>query len=216
MSIPTVNVAPPADWVPVERRWFGLDRRTILPSLIALALIIVLTGVLPAINRSIGFDRETRPGDVIDLGSGVSFAAPVGWGFPDGILVSDTSVGGTEEVANLSARLVNGGVEVTANTGAFAGTADELLTQVRRLNPIYQNIDSSKALGEPGTITTSSGLVGVGQAFSGIDVEGLIAVFVIEGIGVEFVVHAPPGTLVSYSTVVADVLDTLTYTDPEA
>ena len=185
----------PDDWVPVERRWLGLDKRTIPPSLVAIALIAVFVAVLPAIDRAIDYDREIEAGDVIDLGSGVTFVPVVGWGFPDGLLVSDASVGGTEAVSHLSATLVQGGTSFSAITGPFDGTPDELLDQILALNETYQNIDTSKYTTGRVTATTDSGVAGVALGFVGVDVEGVIVAFVIDGIGIEFVVSGPPGSL---------------------
>ena len=214
-SIPIGSEAPPDDWVPVERRWFGLDKRTILPGVIAIFLITLLAGVLPAIDEAIEYDRQIEAGDVVDLGSGVTFVPAVGWGFPKGILVSDNSVSGAEAVTNLDAELVNGAIEFTATTGPFNGTPEELLTQIDKLNETYKSIDNSKLTGDPGTITTSTGYTGVGQAFAGVNVEGVIAAFVIDGIGIEFVVSGPPGTVVDESQVIADMIDSLDKSDAE-
>lgn len=203
-------------WVPVERRWFGLDRRTIVPAVVSVLLVIVLTSVMPAIDRGIKYDRETKAGDVINLGSGVTVVPPPGWGFPDGLLTTDALTSGAEDVTHLSATIENGAMTVTVTTGPFTGSASELLDNINRVNDAYKKIDNSKAKGEVGTITTSSGIAGVGQAFAGINVEGMIAAFVIDGIGVEFVITGPPGTVVDNAETLAKMIDSLAYTKPEA
>ncbi|MFD6057503.1 hypothetical protein [Rhodococcus wratislaviensis] len=38
---------PDDRWVPVDRRWFGLDRATIAPALIVLAVASVMALILP-------------------------------------------------------------------------------------------------------------------------------------------------------------------------
>jgi hypothetical protein len=185
----------PDGWVPVERRWLGLDKRTIPPALIAIALIAVFAAILPAVDRAIDYDREIEAGDVVDLGSGVTFVPAVGWGFPDGLLVSDDSVGGTEAVSHLSATLIHGGTSFSAITGPFDGTANELLDNILSLNEAYQSIDTSKYTSDRVTATTNDGVAGIAQGFVGVDVEGVIAAFVIDGVGIEFVVSGPPGSL---------------------
>lgn len=202
-------------WVPVERRWFGLDRRTIAPAIVSVLLVIVLTSVLPAIDRGIKYDRETKAGDVINLGSGVTVVPPPAWGFPDGLLTTEPLTSGAEKVTHLNAKIENGATTVTITTGPFTGSANELLDNINRVNEAYKSIDNSKATGEVGTITTSSGIAGVGQAFAGINVEGMIAAFVIDGIGVEFVITGPPGTVVDNAETLAKMIDSLAYTKPE-
>jgi hypothetical protein len=202
-------------WVPVEHRWFGLDKRTIAPGLIAIALMAVLIVVLPAINEAIEYDRQIQAGDVVNLGAGITFVPAVSWGFPNGLLVSDQTVGGTEASANLNATLINGAVEFAATTGPFTGTADELLKQIDKLNEAYKSIDTSKAMSAPGTLTTSTGLTGVGQAFSGVNVEGVIAAFVVDGIGVQFVAHGPQDTLLATIDDIAAMIDSLATANPE-
>ncbi|MER5837642.1 hypothetical protein ABT116_44625, partial [Streptomyces sp. NPDC002130] len=47
---PRARYEPDDRWVPVDRRWFGLDRTTILPAAIVLAVAIVMSIVIPQIN----------------------------------------------------------------------------------------------------------------------------------------------------------------------
>lgn len=39
---------PPETWIPADRRWWGLDRRTVAPALVVFGLALVLAGVIPA------------------------------------------------------------------------------------------------------------------------------------------------------------------------
>ncbi|WP_278255345.1 hypothetical protein [Nocardioides convexus] len=50
MSDPTDARIPPG-WVPVERRFLGMDRPTLLPAGIVAALVALAVWVLPAIDR---------------------------------------------------------------------------------------------------------------------------------------------------------------------
>ncbi len=204
------------DWVPVERRWLGIDRRTILPGVLAVCLAIVLTGLLPAINRSIEYDRQIKAGDVVNLGSGLTFTPAPGWGFPDGLLLSQSTVGGAEKVTHLGATIESGSTSVAVTSGPFAGTADELMSDALKVNVAYKRIDNAKVSAGRGTITTSSGIAGVAQAFAGVNVEGLTAVFVVGGIGVEFLISGPPGAVVDNAETIAKMLNSLSFSKPEA
>ncbi|GAA2648828.1 hypothetical protein [Paractinoplanes durhamensis] len=66
------------DWVPVEHRWFGLDRRTFRPALISLAVALVLIYGWPALNKAIPWHNEITAGQVLDLGGGATAVPPVG------------------------------------------------------------------------------------------------------------------------------------------
>ena len=67
MTLPTA--AP--DWVPVDRRWLGLDKRTLKPAFFVLAVVIVFVGVVPAINNAISWTNQTTAGDVINMGDDI-------------------------------------------------------------------------------------------------------------------------------------------------
>src|SRR5690242_1967347 len=138
-------------WVPVEHRWFGLDRRTFKPGLIALAVALVLIYGLPALNAAIPWHREITAGAVLDLGGGATAVPPVGWQLQNGTLVGGPGVSPT----SVSILLARGGATITFSGAAFDGSAEAFLEQVHR------------AQGDPGmsgprnTLTTDAGLVGV-------------------------------------------------------
>jgi len=215
VTVSTRDDSLPDNWVPVEQRWLGLDKRTIAPGLIAILLVIVFTVVVPAIDDSMEYDRQIEAGDVIDLGAGLTIVPPVGWGFPSGSLTSDDTIGGAEQVSHLEASLENSGLTVSITTGEFNGTPDQLLEQMVALNESYTNIDNSRALTESTTLTTASGLSGVIQAFAGVNIDGLLAAFMVDGIGIEIVVQGPRNSLLVNAETIAMMFDSLTYSDPE-
>ena len=55
---------PDAGWVPADERLFGVDRRTIAPTLAVFALAIVMSVVLPVINAKVPYDDIVKAGDV--------------------------------------------------------------------------------------------------------------------------------------------------------
>jgi hypothetical protein len=204
------------DWVPVERRWLGIDKRTIPPAVVSFLLIAVFVVVLPSIDRALDYDRQIKAGDIVDLGDGMTFVPATGWNFPDGLLTSQDSTSGAERVINLNAKLENAGVTFAVTTGPFTGTPDQLLDQIHSINKVYKSIDNSKYTSDRVTATTSREDTGVAQGFVGVNVEGILAAFVINGIGVEIVVSGPPGSLDQYSDEIGDMIDSLNYTAPEA
>ena len=52
---------PDEGWVPADERLFGLDRRTIGPTLTVFALAIVMSVVLPVINAKIPTTISSKP-----------------------------------------------------------------------------------------------------------------------------------------------------------
>ena len=57
-------------------------------------------------------------------------------------------------------------------TGPYDGSPDELMDDVEDLNEALKQFDNSKVTGDRTTITTTSGLTGVSEPFTGVNVEG--------------------------------------------
>ncbi|MBU2665413.1 hypothetical protein KOI35_18050 [Actinoplanes bogorensis] len=156
-------------WVPVEHRWFGLDRRQLKPALFVLVVALLLIYGWPALNAVVPWDNPTRAGDVLDLGEGATAVPPVGWQLEDGALTRDnTGVSPTND----QVKLVKGGATIQMTGAAFTGSAAAFLSQVISAEDPDANIS-----GAPSTFTTSSGLVGVVRSASGPGGDELLAAF---------------------------------------
>ena len=79
---------PDQGWVPVDRRWLGLDRPTIAPTLTVFALAIVMVVVLPFIDATVSYDTA-KAGDVIEVQGDVTFVPEAGWAITSGIRAGD-------------------------------------------------------------------------------------------------------------------------------
>ena len=163
---------PRRDWIPVEHRWFGLDRRTFKPALIALGVALALIYGLQALNAAIPWHNEIRAGQVLDLGSGATAVPPVGWQLERGALVG----GAGASASNLQIVLASGGATIELDGTSYDGSAAAFLDQVGRSEG-----DSPSVAGSRGTLTTDAGLVGVvdsrtGPSGDGIDVAFKMAV----------------------------------------
>jgi hypothetical protein len=187
-------------------RWLGLEKRSIPPALLSLALMAVFVVLLPAVDSAIPYDREIEAGDVVDLGSGLTFTPAEGWGFPDGVLVDGSGAG---EDGLRSAKVTSDGVTLRVTTGPFSGTPEDLLTQIRKINDAYGAIEGYTVLTDVETVMTSDGVQGVSQAFTAANVEGFIAAFVIDGVGVEFVVVGPSSELLEHDETVRHMVTSL-------
>jgi hypothetical protein len=181
----------PAGWVPVEHRWFGLDRRTFKPALIALAVALVLVYGLPALNAAIPWHREIIAGSVLDLGGGATAVPPVGWQLEDGSLVGGSGTG----PASVRILLAKGGATITFSGAAFTGSAEAFLQQVHRA----QRDDAAGVSGPRNTLTTDAGLVGVVRSSTSSSGDRLDAAFKM-AVGTSDVTNVAPALLVRVRT----------------
>ena len=178
MTLLTPRAAPPRP--PVEERWFGLERRTLAPTLAVLAVALLLIYGLPALNSTIPWDNETKAGDVLDLGDGATAVAPVGWQLESGSLV-----GG--EPAGTSVLLARGSTQMSLRVVDFDGTAAAFLDQVQQ----SRGSDPARTRGPRSTITSASGLVGVTQVSTSPSGRRLQATFKLAAGSAETVDAAP-------------------------
>jgi hypothetical protein len=205
------------DWVPVERRVFGIDKRTILPSLAVLALALLLGMVLPNIDESVSYDDPVVAGDVVDLvGGKLIFVPAEGWNRIDGSLVGE---GATESVGSKTV-LAAEDVSVSIVTGTFDGTPDELLDQINDLNEDLQDPRGLGSAGPRQPITSATGLTGVAETFTGLDERGVTAAFVVDvdgtAVGVQVVVRGSAESVSDRLDEIATMLDTVGLQDPDS
>jgi hypothetical protein len=206
--------APDPAWVPADRRWLGLDKRTFGPALFVLAVVIVLAGVVPAINNAISWTNQTRAGDVIDMGGGITFAAPEGWTLTDGFRTTDQGAQSVSPSMS-SAVLANGGVQIEVKGGAWPGTADALLSQLNK-NLTRNQGSSLKVEGAPVSITTDAGDTGVTETYQSGGKAGRLAAFTFPAggalsrpIGLAFTIDGPATTLAQYQPEIDTMLQSV-------
>ncbi|MFJ7617423.1 hypothetical protein DBV08_13070 [Rhodococcus sp. KBW08] len=185
---PPARYEPDDRWVPVDRRWFGLDRTTILPAAIVLAVAIVMSIVIPQINDAVSYDDPVVAGDVMELQYGITFVPAPGWGITDGVREADTPVTGSFPPR---AALVNGGAMFTVYTAPFTGDAQALLEQIKKTSDALATEKSLRVSDDSSAITTESGIRGVLTSYSNSSTDGVIAAFVVDGKGIEVVSTGP-------------------------
>ena len=210
-ATPPSETAAPPDWVPVEHRFLGLDRRTIAPALAVLALAFIFATVIPAINAAIKPDNPVRPGDVLNLGKGLTLVPAQDWNIVKGLRVGDA----TNAPATGSAppvELSNGSVSLRVLVGPFAGTPNALLDQINRLNTELDGIDQFATTGDRVSVTTAQGATGVVENFTGSAVDGKIAAFVYDGTGVEILVVGLPEDMALHQDDIQTMVDSLAST----
>lgn len=204
----------PEDWVPVEHRILGIDKRTIAPSLAVLAFMVLMAVVLPNINESVEYDDPIVAGDVMDLvGGTLTFVPAEGWNRVDGSLVGE---GPAESVGSVSIVVVDD-VVVSVTTGEFDGTPDELLDQINELNDTLQDPRGLGSAGPRQEVSTPGGLTGVAETFTGLDQRGVTGAFVVDvdgtSVGVQVVVKGSVESMSDRFEEITTMLDSMALQD---
>lgn len=170
---------PDERFIPVDRRWFGMDRRTVAPTLVVLALVFVTAIVLPTVDDVIGYDDEVVAGDVMGLDNGVTFVPEPGWGITRGVRTGSPIAGGAYPD---SASVADGSTALTVVTDTFGGDANALMDQWETASGVLDG--DVGVVSERTTITTDAGQTGVLEEVAGTTTEGLLVTFVADGVGV--------------------------------
>jgi hypothetical protein len=181
-----------------QGRFAGIDRETVGPSLLVVALAVLMSVVLPSINREASYRHPVQRGDVAELADGITLVPTAGWDLATGALVGHTR----SPVGNTAAtELVDGSVKFDVQAAPFAGTPSALLRRVRKINAELNHARGSGSATHSYTVTTRQGAVGVGQDFVGVSRQGSVVAFVFRmrgqttGEGVEIVVSGPKGPM---------------------
>lgn len=190
--------------VPVEHRFFGLDRRTLPYALTALAVFVLWTVLAPWINGLVDWDDTVGAGERIRLADDVTFAPATGWGLVSGLRTTDTTSSG--QTATQVVVLNRDGIRFRAQHGAWDDTPRALLDQITKITTTESGPDGFDLSTRPTTIQTASGADGVLQGFRSQRVEGLIAAFVFGRTGIEVQVVGPPDQLAKRSGEIARML----------
>lgn len=174
---------------PIEQRWLGMDRRLLLPTLAVFATVLVLAGVIPAIDESM-HAGEFEPGETLTVSNQLEFDAVAGW-FP----------GGAPMPSSPTLEIFKGGVTMTIRVGGWKGSSDDLLDELLEESDYYEK-------GDRESFTLPSGPMGTAIRIYGIETDG--AMFAIvdpdtpyfldqagspRGVGVRIAVVGPPEEL---------------------
>ena len=182
---------PDEGWVPADVRFFGVDRRTIAPTLAVFALAVVMSVVLPVINAKVPYHDIVKAGDVIELQGDVTFVPESGWGITSGLRAGHAPISGEYPA---TATVEDGALKFRVHTGRFDGDADKLLDQIEATAEALSRGRGVHVTGAQTTIVTDQGKEGAAVRVTGPHTAGLIAAFVFEGRGVEAVATGPSDT----------------------
>ncbi len=197
---------PDAGWVPADERRFGLDRRTLRPTLAVLGLVFVMSVVLPVMNATVPYHDIVRPGDVMQIEGDVTFVPAAGWGITSGVRAGHAPISGQYPA---SATVEHGALKFTVRTGPFHGDAGQLVDQIEATSDALNQGRGVHITGAPATIMTATGKQGATVRITGPHTAGLIAAFVFGGRGVEAVATGPTDTGHEPSAAVLAMIDSI-------
>ena len=163
------------------RRVAGIDRRTVGPALLVLALAVLMSVVLPSIDGATSYRDQVVKGDVAEIADGLMLVPATGWELATGALVGQTRspVGTTA-----TTEVVDGGVELQVQTAPFDGTPSALLTRVNEIAADLARLQGSAAAKTRRyAVRTRQGAVGVAEDFVGVNRQGTIVAFVFRSRG---------------------------------
>jgi hypothetical protein len=187
-AVETPRFEPDAGWVPADERLFGVDRRTIAPTLAVFALAIVMSVVLPVINAKVPYDDIVKAGDALQLQGDVTFVPEAGWGITSGIRVGNAPLSGEYPA---TATVEDRAVKFSVHTAPFDGDANKLLDQIETTSEALNRGRGAHVAGTHTTIVTDQGKQGATARVIGPHTGGVIAAFVFDGRGVEAVATGP-------------------------
>ena len=184
---------PDDRWVPADQRLFGLDRRTIAPTLAVFALAFVMSVVLPLVNAAVPYRDVVKAGDVMELQGDVTFVPEADWGITSGVRAGHPPLSG--EYPD-TATVVNNGVTFRVRTATFHGDANDLLDQIEKTSDALNRGRAVHVTGEHATIVTDQGKQGATARITGPQSDGVIAAFVFDqhGVEAEATGHSDSGT----------------------
>ena len=178
----------------------GIDRRTVGPALLVLALAVAMGVVLPSIDSETSYRDEVHRGDVVQIADGITLRPTPGWDLAAGALAGETrSPIGTTAFT----QLVDSSVKFSVQAAPFDGTPSQLL---ERIDQIDAELGSANGATRRYSVTTRQGAKGVAKDFVGVNKQGSEVAFVFgsrssesggqpAGEGVAIVVSGPKGAM---------------------
>jgi len=179
---------PDVGWVPADKRLLGVDRRTIAPTLVVFALVVVMSVVLPVVNALVPYADIVKADDVMALQGDVTFVPEAGWGIKSGVRAGNAPLSGEYPA---TATVEDKAVKLTVHTAPFDGDANKLLDQIERTSEALHHGRGVQVAGAHTGIVTDQGKQGATARVSGPHTGGVIVAFVFGGCGVEAVAVGP-------------------------
>ena len=197
--------------VPVEHRFFGLDRRSLLPGLVVIGLFVLWTVVLPGINSALHYSQTTKAGDVFQIAPGLTMDAEQGWGVESGLLTSDDTRGATSE----NVVLVNGAVSFSVTPGQFPGSLHTLLEQIDKVTSAQAGSEAFHVATKIKPFRTDAGARGLAQGYSTVGGVGAVVALVYGKTGLKISAAGPDAQMNDKADEIEKMVQSIRY-DPKA
>ncbi len=196
-------------WVPVERRWLGLDRRSLAPGLVVLAIAVVLVWIVPSVDQAVPGHGVVQAGDRLNLGDGLTVTPPAGWQLTGGILVGANTV--QPGTGSPTASLTHDGVSAQIAVAPFTGDANALLDQINRNDSRSGNRPEFTVDGNRAAVTAAGGIVGVVEDYTSTSGDGIIAAYTVpDGRGMTIEVTGTGNQLAAHAGQISAMLRSVT------
>ena len=196
----------PTGRVPVEHRFFGLDRRSLLPGLVVIALFVLWTVIVPSVNDALRYSQQTKAGDVFVLARGLTMDAQPGWGVDSGLLTTDKSV---TQAAGETVALSKGGVSFVATSGPFRGDARELLRQIDKVDHALRRDEAFHISSDVATFHTNEGHRGVAQGYTTVAGAGVVTALVYGDTGLKITFTGSTAAMADRGEEVGQMIDSI-------
>lgn len=198
--------------VPVERRWLGLDRRSVPYALVSLAVIALWAWVMPWVSAQVAWDDPTQPGEALQVTDATTLSPAPGWGVVSGLRTTDDTRDGTRATEQLI--LVKDGVVFSVLQGPFTKSPTLLLDQAEKITGTGG--DGYHVTSEVRPVTTVSGIRGAAQDFTTTRNVGTITTFVVEDTGIEIQVVGARAQVAALSDEIEAMIASLSAEGDEA
>ena len=195
---------PHRERVPVEHRFGGLDRRSFVPALVVVGIWLLWAVALPHLDGAIDHDDQVQAGERFAISEDLAITPPPGWSVIDGFRTSDVPATGSD-----GATFSNGTVTVYVDTDDYTGTPSDLLEQIDKVTSATGTVESFHVTDGRATVSTSSGLTGVSESYTGRGFEGTITAFVSDGTGIEIMSAGQPDQKAAASRQIAHMIDSI-------
>lgn len=195
--------------VPVEHRLFGLDKRSFPYALFVVAVFLVWTVLIPLVNDAISWDDPVRAGEQLALTDTIAFTPVTGWNVESGYRVG---MGGSAVRSGEASIEGDGGVSFAVVPDTFDGSPAQLLEQIAKVTSSTGD-PTFRVDGDPDSLTTDAGDVGVIQAYRSINGDGLVAAFVLDGTGLKITAYGLPAQMSAAAQDIAAMIASIRSSD---
>jgi hypothetical protein len=165
----------------------GLERQSLKPAAIVLAIILVFTvgwSILDAVIPTPG--EQVEPGSVVTLAQRARFTPASDW------KVEDTSNARAGRYV-----ISNSGVLLVVNTGATRASDQDILASLQ--DDLKKTLPAA-VFSSASTFRASRGLTGVQSNFQTVNVSGYLVAFSVGGTGVNAYAYGPVAAMPSFTS----------------